>query len=145
MSGSRRMQGQRLITGWLETPTEHRSIGRTAEAGRSCGVARLAMPEGAALLAAFRVAAAGALVAVFEADQRGFAAFRALPQARSGEPARLGAEADDLRLERALAVRVFRRQEADLDHVALDDVADRGQERGDVAALHPGAPPGIEH
>src|SRR5204862_6743421 len=38
-------------------------------------------------LAAFGVVAAGALIAAFEADQRRFAAFRALPEARSARGA----------------------------------------------------------
>ena len=38
------------------------------------------------------------------------------------------------------------RQEADVDHVALDDVADRGQQRGDVfATSHPLAAARVEH
>src|SRR5207244_3571460 len=68
-------------------------------------------------LAAFRIAATGALVAILEADQRGFAAFGALPQTRSGEPAgRLRPEIDDLRLQRPLVGAVPGRQKADLDH-----------------------------
>src|SRR3546814_2494130 len=41
--------------------------------------------------------------------------------------------------------RLTRLQEADVDHVALDDTADRRQQRRHVAALHPGAAARIEH
>src|ERR1051325_10067049 len=87
-------------------------------------------------LPAFGIAAAGALVAVFDADQRGLAAFGALPQQQLGGGAghggrrwALGAERHHLRLDRAIGAAVLWRQKADFDHVALDDVADRRQER----------------
>src|SRR6266536_2007241 len=38
-----------------------------------------------------------------------------------------------------------RRQEADLDHVLLNDVADRGEQGGDVFALHPRPAARVEH
>src|SRR5437588_10886093 len=74
---------------------------------RSARPVRLTRP-----LPAFRVAAAGALVAVLDAHQRRLAAFRALPQQRPSEAEAvsrraLGAERDDLGIEDALAVRVL--------------------------------------
>ena len=43
-----------------------------------------------------------------------------------------------------LEARALARQEADGDHVALDHPADRGQDRGDIAPLHPCPAAGIE-
>src|SRR5260370_42255219 len=97
-------------------------------------------------LPAFRVIAAGALVAAFDADQRGLAAFRALCQARRsrslvGDQTTAGGGHPLVADCRAPP---RRRQEADLDHVTLDDIADRGQQRGHVSAPHPGAAARIE-
>ena len=40
---------------------------------------------------------------------------------------------------------MLRRQKADLDHMALDHVADRRQQRGHVPPLHPGAAARVEY
>src|SRR5271155_5548085 len=95
-----------------------------------------------AQLPAFGVAASCALVAILEADQRRFAAFRALPQPRPGKPE--GVPGRPLRLEVdhlgvTLVMPGAGRQKSDLDHVTLDDLADRGKQRGHELAFHPGA------
>ena len=53
------------------------------------------------------------------AHQRGLSAFDALPRAGAGR----ARQADDLALGRHLDLGAGRLQEADVDHVALDDVA----------------------
>src|SRR6266851_2711410 len=120
------------------------TIARQMQAPPSCvsaGDLCRRMRQPSAKLAAFRIAAAGALVAVFDADEGRLAAFRALPEMRAGEteggPRRpLAADGDHLGGQCPLVLAVLWRQEADLDHVALDDVADRGEQRRNVAALH---------
>src|ERR1700722_4844447 len=96
-------------------------------------------------LSAFRIVATRALVAVLAADEGRLAAFWALPQARTGQAAGGGlGQVDDLRHPRGL-IALLRRQEADLDHVPLDDVADRGEQRRHIAALHPRAATRVEY
>src|ERR1051326_4677308 len=95
-------------------------------------------------LAAFRIGAAGALVAILEPDQRCLAAFRALPEPWAADTRRpLRLEIHDLGLEGPVGL--LRRQESDIDHMALDDVADGGEQGGHVLALHPGTAARVEH
>src|SRR3546814_8845166 len=90
---------------------------------------------------ALGVAAARAEVAAFLADQAGAAALGALGEA--------GAAVRAAQVHhRALLLAGQgppRLQEADIDHVALDNAADGGQQRGHVAALHPGAAARVEY
>src|SRR3546814_4653134 len=80
------------------------------------------------------ITAGGAEVAAFLADEAGAAALGALGEAGVG-----GRVAEVHHRALLLAARrLARLQEADVDHVALDDTADRRQQRRHVAALHPG-------
>src|SRR6185437_10253928 len=73
--------------------------------------------------AAFRIIAARALIAAFDPDECGLAAFRALRHA-----AVLAAgQVDDLALREFGRATAPRRHEADIDEVLFDDVADRCQ------------------
>src|SRR5438105_12423856 len=97
-------------------------------------------------LPAFRVVAARALVAALDPDQRCLAAFWALRQAsREGSLVRDQRIAGSDFLLADCSSLTACRQKADRDHVALDDVADRGQQRGHVLAVHPGAAARVEH
>src|SRR5262249_19230474 len=89
---------------------------------------------------ALRVTAARALVAVLDADQGGLSAFRALRHA----PRLAGQVGDRALLDQGLVL-LARRHKADIDHVLLDHIADRGEQRGHVTAAHPRAAARIEH
>src|SRR5206468_9159507 len=101
-------------------------------------------------LPASRVAAGGADIASFLADQSGGAAFRALPEALVGASctARRGGELRHLQpsFGRKLLQCTFRiRHKADFDYVPFDHLADGGQERGPIASFPPAAAARIEH
>src|SRR6266851_6453683 len=111
------------------------------------GIARKALEPDATQPArnspTLRIVAARALVAVLDADERGLAAFRALCEPPCRARRWIGArQVDHLALGKRAA---FRRQEADIDKMLLDDVADRCQQRGHVTSLHPRAAARIEH
>src|SRR5438477_377144 len=53
-------------------------------------------------------------------------------------------ERDEFAFERGIGT-ALRRDKADLDHVLLDHVANRGEQRGDVFAFHPCAAARVEH
>src|SRR5580658_8302623 len=90
---------------------------------------------------AFRIVAARALVAALDADEGGLAAFRALREAT----ALVLRQVHHFTLDQLGRGAALGRQEADVDEMALDDVADRGEQRGHIAPLHPGAAARVEH